>query len=108
MTGPRGASLDWDSRRQVTPAVRKSQETRPGLSHGIDLRGKRRGGAPKGERVPLDALPRPEAPADGNIRRCGADSGRLRLSALRLPSFRARHESNKTRARMRCGNNFAF
>jgi hypothetical protein len=39
--------------------MRTSQETRPGLSHGIDLRGKRRGGAPRGERVPLDALPHP-------------------------------------------------
>ena len=60
MTGLRGASLDWDSGRRVTAAARTSQETRPGLSHGIDLRGKRRGGAPRGERVPLDALPRPK------------------------------------------------
>jgi hypothetical protein len=45
--------------------MRTSQETRPGLSHGIDLRGKRRGGAPRGERVPLDALPHPFDAANG-------------------------------------------
>ena len=60
MTGLRGASLDWDSGRRLTPAGRKSQETRPGLSHGIDLRGKRRGGAPLGVRTPMGALPRPK------------------------------------------------
>jgi len=42
---------------RVTPVSFRSREARPGLSHGIDLRGKRRGGAPKGERVPLDAPP---------------------------------------------------
>ena len=36
-----------------------------------------RGGAPKGERIPLDAQPHPY----------DAAKGRLRLSALRLPSF---------------------
>jgi hypothetical protein len=51
MTGLRGAPLDWDSARRVTPARGTSQETRPGLSHGIHLRGKRRGGAPEGERA---------------------------------------------------------
>jgi hypothetical protein len=50
-TGLRGASLDWDSGRRVTPARCTSQETRPGLSHGINLRGKRRSGAPRGERT---------------------------------------------------------
>src|ERR1700735_5530032 len=68
MTGPRGASLDWDSAWRVMPALRKSQETRPGLSHGIDLRGKRRGGAPRGERAMLaqGALPHPlMRPMDG-------------------------------------------
>ena len=61
MTGLRGAPLDWDSARRVTPARGTSQETRPGLSHGIDLRGKRRGGAPRGERAMLaqGALPHP-------------------------------------------------
>ena len=52
MTGPRGASLDWDSVSRVTPARRTSQETRPGLSGGIHLRRKRRGGAPRGEPPP--------------------------------------------------------
>jgi hypothetical protein len=47
-------------RRRVTPDVRTSQETRPGLSHGIDLRGKRRGGAPRGERSPMRPQPRPK------------------------------------------------
>jgi hypothetical protein len=51
MTGLRGAPLDWDSASAGNTCRRKSQETRPGLSHGIDLRGKRRGGAPRGGRA---------------------------------------------------------
>jgi hypothetical protein len=51
MTGLRGAPLDWDSTWRLTAAGGASQETRPGLSHGIHLRGKCRGGAPKGERA---------------------------------------------------------
>jgi len=52
-TGPRGASLDWDSVWRVTPVWRTSQETRPGLSGGIHLRRKCRGGAPRGERAAI-------------------------------------------------------
>src|SRR5208282_1502096 len=44
---------------EVTPSPAASREARPGLSHGIDLRGKRRGGAPRGER----ASPSPPSPA---------------------------------------------
>jgi hypothetical protein len=36
---------------KVMPSSSGSHEARPGLSHGIDLRGKRRGGAPRGERA---------------------------------------------------------
>jgi hypothetical protein len=83
MTGLRGAPLDWDSARRVTPARGTSQETRPRLSHGIHLRGKRRGGAPKGERA---------RSADGwqrsfRVARAASVDAALstRLSALRLP-----------------------
>jgi hypothetical protein len=51
MTGLRGAPLDWDSATAGNACCRKSQETRPGLSLGLDWRGKRRGGAPRGERA---------------------------------------------------------
>src|SRR6202140_5433936 len=77
MTRLRGAPLDWDSAWRVTPGIRTSQETRPGLSHGINLRGKNRGGAPEGARArstrgwqhsPVWRAAVPEARADGNIR----------------------------------------
>src|ERR1700692_583873 len=96
MTGLRGASLDWDSAWRVTPGIRTSQETRPGLSHGINLRGKRRGGAPGGARarsaVRWQHLSRwrpavPEARASGNIRWRGTAPRHLRLAALRLPFY---------------------
>ena len=57
MTGLRGAPLDWDSATAGNACCRKSQETRPGLSLGIDLRGKRRGGAPRGEPPPYASYP---------------------------------------------------
>jgi hypothetical protein len=84
-TGLRGAPLDWDSARRVTPARGTSQETRPGLSHGINLRGKCRGGAPKGERArSVDEW------QHSLTWRAPHPSMRLwttRLSALCLPSF---------------------
>src|SRR5580700_12124075 len=51
MTGARGASLWMRSMVRVTPAPSRSHEARPGLSRGINLRGKYRGGAPRGERA---------------------------------------------------------
>jgi hypothetical protein len=42
MTGARGASLWVRSMVWVTPASSRSHEARPGLSRGINLRGKRR------------------------------------------------------------------
>ena len=51
MTGARGASLWVLSMVRVTPASSRSHEARPGLSRGINLRGKYRGGAPRGERA---------------------------------------------------------
>src|SRR5208282_3700717 len=48
-TGARGASLQSRSTARVTPASSRSREALPGLSHGIDLRRKRRGGAPRAE-----------------------------------------------------------
>src|SRR5208282_5626266 len=65
MTGARGASLQARAMAKVTPLPAVSREARPGLSHGIDLRGKRRGGAPRGER----ASPSPPSPACGGGRR---------------------------------------
>ena len=75
MTGPRGASLDWDRVWRVTPVRPTSQETRPGLSGGIHLRRKRRGGAPRGERAAQARAASDDAAME------------VRLSALRLPSF---------------------
>ncbi len=72
MTGLRGAPLDWDSTWRLTAAGGTSQETRPGLSHGINLRGKCRGGAPKGERArSADGWQRPHPRGARRIRRCG-------------------------------------
>ena len=48
--------------------------------------GESRGGAPKGERVPLDAR-RGDGWMGGNARHPDAANGWMRLSALRLPSF---------------------
>ena len=56
MTGLRGAPLDWDSATAGNACCRTSQETRPGLSLGLDWRGKRRGGAPRGEPPPYASL----------------------------------------------------
>jgi hypothetical protein len=49
MTGARGASLQARAMAKVTPLPAVSREARPGLSDGINLRRKRRGGAPRGE-----------------------------------------------------------
>jgi hypothetical protein len=100
MTGPRGASLDWDSARRVTPAARKSQETRPGLSHGIDLRGKRRGGAPRGERPPMRPLPHPKRQRMATFV-CVVRQWMVRLSALRLPVWEDFLERGLGMTRMR-------
>src|ERR1700691_1571471 len=51
MTGARGASLWVRSMVRGTPAPSRSHEARPGLSRGINLRGKHRSGAPRGERA---------------------------------------------------------
>jgi len=48
---------------KVTPSSADPREARPGLSHGINLRGKRRGGAPRGEPPPYFS------PQTGKIRR---------------------------------------
>src|SRR5208282_1607312 len=91
MTGARGASLQARAMAKVTPLPAVSREARPGLSDGINLRRKRRGGAPRGER----ASPSPPSPACGGGRR-GAQGAR-RASQARtcgapvgapLPSFR--------------------
>src|SRR5271170_8116920 len=51
---------------RVTPASSRSREARPGLSRGIKLPGKRRGGAPRGERAAISPLPHPTVrPMDG-------------------------------------------
>jgi hypothetical protein len=86
-TGARGAPLRAPVMVRVTPAPARRRETRPGLSRGINLRGQNRGGAPKGERACAKPAAAPEALSGGNACECGAAKGRLRLSALRLPSF---------------------
>ena len=58
-TGARGASLKRGALHRVKRGPDRAS------AHG---RGERRGGAPKGERVPLNARPSPEAQLDGNIR----------------------------------------
>src|SRR5271156_6652572 len=50
---------------RVTPASSRSREARPGLSRGIKLPGKRRGGAPRGERAPMSPPPPPFGAAHG-------------------------------------------
>src|ERR1700730_13203291 len=87
MTGLRGASLDWDSGWRVTPGVRTSQETRPGLSHGINLRGKNRGGAPEGARA-RSTREWQHSPVWRAAASADAAPRHLRLTALRLPSFK--------------------
>ena len=58
MTGPRGARCTGAG--EGPPGrTRRFQETRPGAELEGNL-GENRGGAPKGERVPLDARPRPK------------------------------------------------
>src|ERR1700733_10646583 len=87
MTGLRGASLDWDTATAGNACCRKSQETRPGLSLGIDLRGKRRGGAPRGEPPPYASLGTEHS--EGAAASADAASIQLRLTALRLPFWEA-------------------
>src|SRR5208282_3994102 len=67
MTGARGASLQARAMAKVTPLPAVSREARPGLSHGINLRGKRRGGAPRGERACARRAAAPAALSGGNI-----------------------------------------
>ena len=44
---------------RVTPAPSRSRQARPGPSRSVRRCGEIRGGAPRGERAPLGALPRP-------------------------------------------------
>ena len=69
--------LGWDRKARVTPVRTASQETWPGAEPRGQSLGKRRGGAPKGERAAISALP------------CSAEHGhgRCAFSALRLPLF---------------------
>jgi hypothetical protein len=76
MTGARGASLYLPSMARVTPASSRWHEARPGLSDGINLRRKRRGGAPRGER----ASPSPPSRACGRGRR-GAQGAQPRFAS---------------------------
>src|ERR1700733_14841504 len=59
MTGPRGARCTGAGEGPPV-CTRRFQETRPGAELRGQSLGERRGGAPKGERVPLDARPRPK------------------------------------------------
>src|SRR5271168_856355 len=47
------------------PAPSRSREARPGLSRGIKLPGKRRGGAPRGERAAISPAAAPDGAANG-------------------------------------------
>jgi hypothetical protein len=73
MTGARGASLQARISAEVTPSHRVSREARPGLSHGIDLRGKRRGRSAERRAVPAGIASAPAALSGGNACECGAD-----------------------------------
>ena len=59
--------------------TRRFQETRPGVELRGQSLGERRGGAPKGERVPLNARPRPK-----RIRVATSDAWRGPTGQLRL------------------------
>jgi hypothetical protein len=59
MTGLRGARCTGAGEGPPV-CTRRFQETRPGAELRGQSLGERRGGAPKGERVPLDARPRPK------------------------------------------------
>jgi hypothetical protein len=59
MTGPRGARCTGAGEGPPV-CTRRFQETRPGVELRGQSLGERRGGAPKGERVPLDARPCPK------------------------------------------------
>jgi hypothetical protein len=92
-TGARGASLKRDAKGAgnacALHCVKRGLDR--ASAHG---RSKRRGGAPKGERVPLDARLRPK-----RIRVATSDAWRgptrqLRLPALRLPSFSSLRRKN--------------
>jgi hypothetical protein len=79
--------LGWDRRGRVTPAGTKSQETWPGAELRGQSLGERRGGAPRGERVPKDARPRPKRIWVATSDAWRGPTGQLRLPALRLPLF---------------------
>ena len=81
---------------RVTPSPSRSREARPGLSRGINLRGKcrkrsaERRARPKHFQVATSASVArncARALSGGNVWERGADNGKMRLSALRLPSF---------------------
>ena len=104
-TGLRGARWTGTGNRRVTPARAGSQETRPGAEPMLVATGvasaaaeRREASAPGADEVRglrtadlrtlvCGAHPRPNASADGDIGRCGADIGWMRLSALRSPSL---------------------
>src|ERR1700733_9615344 len=65
---------------KLTPSPAKPRETRPGLSGGINLRRKRRGGAPRGEPPPYFSPQRGKYGGGSRTRRCGLWT--TRLSAL--------------------------
>jgi len=89
---------------RVTPAASRSREARPGLSRGIDLRGKHRGRSAERRAVPAGIASAPEASSDGNVCGCGVDNGWMRLSALCLPFFLAQEANLFFRAQcLGCG-----
>src|SRR6202042_665644 len=59
MTGPRGARCTGAGEGPPV-CTRRFQETRPGAELRGQSLGERRGGAPKGERAPMSARPRPK------------------------------------------------
>jgi hypothetical protein len=68
-TGAQGASAGLGQDNAGSARRTGSQETWPGVEKPRPRNlGQNRGGAPRGERVPQDARPSPEAQMDGNIR----------------------------------------
>jgi hypothetical protein len=108
MTGPRGAPLDWDSVAAGNTCRRTSQETRPGLSHG--LIGVASAAVERREASPLRVLRDAAEHSEGAAASADAASFGLRLPALRLPSFKGGTKNwrgcwnAKTRMRWRRGN----
>ena len=110
-TGARGASLKRDAKAQANACALHRVKRGPDRASAYG-RSKCRGGAPRGERAPMSARPRPKRNWVATSDAWRGPTGQLRLPALRLPLFFWRQiirgVLDKPRARMRRENEFAF